>query len=46
MAKADFAACLILEWDLVSDQAIHRGRECYVPGTEALHAQLQETVVQ
>jgi hypothetical protein len=46
MTKADFAAFLILAWGLVSDEAIHRGWECYNSDTEALLAQLQEAADQ
>ena len=46
MTKADFAAYLVLAWELVSDNAIHHGWECYDPDTRALWEQLQAAVVE
>jgi hypothetical protein len=40
MAKADFAAFLLLAWELVSEDAIHRGWECYCPEIEVLEGEL------
>jgi hypothetical protein len=36
MTKADLAAYLLLAWELLSDDAITRGWECYRPSTEVL----------
>jgi hypothetical protein len=36
MTKADFAAHLIPAWELVSDEAVRRGWECFDPDTRAL----------
>jgi hypothetical protein len=36
MAKAHFTAYLMLAWDLVSEEVIHRGWTCYPPDTRAL----------
>jgi hypothetical protein len=46
MTKADFAAYLILAWELVSDGAVRRGWECLDPAPRALPAELQDAVVQ
>jgi hypothetical protein len=46
IAKADFAAYLILAWELVLDGAVRRGWECFTPDTEALQARLRDAVVQ
>ena len=46
MTKADFAAYLILAWELVSDRAIVHGWECYDHDTRRLEEQLQEAVAQ
>ena len=46
MTKADFAAYLILAWELVSDRAIQHGWECYDPDTTLLEEQLREAVEQ
>jgi hypothetical protein len=40
MTKADFAAYLLLAWELVSEDAIHRGWECYSPDTDLLQREL------
>jgi hypothetical protein len=44
--KADFAAYLILWWELVSEGAVRRGWGCFDPDTGALQAQLEDAVVQ
>jgi hypothetical protein len=46
MTKADFAADLILAWELVSEGAIRRDWECFDPDTGALQPQLEDAVVQ
>jgi hypothetical protein len=46
MTKADFAAYPILAWELVSDGAVRRGRQCFDPNTRALQAELQDAGVQ
>jgi hypothetical protein len=40
MTKAIFAAYRLLAWEMVSEEAIHRGRECYRPDTEVLEREL------
>jgi hypothetical protein len=44
MTKADFPAYLMLAWDLVSEEAIHRGWTCYDTVTRALERELQTAV--
>jgi hypothetical protein len=44
MTRADFTAYLMLAWDLVSEEAIHRGWTCYDPDTRALERELQAAV--
>ena len=46
MGKADFAAYLILAWELVWDGAIEQGWEWYDPDTTRVEAELQEAVGQ
>ena len=46
VTKADFAAYLILAWELVSDHAIERGWECYSPYTQTLREQLEAAVTE
>jgi hypothetical protein len=46
MTEVDFAAHMILPWELVSDGAIRCGWECYDSDTGALQDQLQDAVVQ
>ena len=46
MTKADFAAYLILAWELVSERAIQHGWECFDPDTTRLEAELLDAVGQ
>jgi hypothetical protein len=43
-AKVDFAAYPMLAWDLVSEEAIHRGWRCHDPDTLALERELLTAV--
>jgi hypothetical protein len=40
MTKADFAAFLLLAWELVPEDAIHSGSECHRPDTGVLEQEL------
>jgi hypothetical protein len=44
MTKADFTAYLMLAWDLVSEEVIHRGWTCCPPDTRGLERELQTAV--
>jgi hypothetical protein len=46
MTKADFAAYLLLAWELVSEDAIHRGWECYRPEIEVLERGMAAVLIE
>jgi hypothetical protein len=41
VSKADFATFLILAWELVSEEAIHHGWDCYSPDGAILAQKLE-----